>query len=68
MAIRRQAVMRPYKSSKVLWKLQAIWLRLNRILAGPLPPEAARHLRDARASIEKVIEAMRAKEEKNESD
>ena len=60
--------MRPYKSSKVLWKLQATWLRLNRILAGPLPPEAARHLRDARASIEKAIEAMRAKEEKDESD
>jgi len=68
MAIRRQAVMRPYKSSKVLWKLQATWLRLNRILAGPLPPETARHLRDAKASIEEAIEAMRAEEEKNESD
>ena len=61
--------MRPYKSSKVLWKLQATWLRLNRMLAGPLPPEAARHLRDARASIEKAIEIVQGQEgEKNESD
>ena len=60
--------MKPYKNSKVLWKLQATWLRLNRMLAGPLPPETARHLRDAKASIEEAIEAMRAEEEKNESD
>ena len=60
--------MKPYRKSKVPLKLQATWLRLNRMLAGPLPPEAARHLRDARASIEKAIEAMRAKEEKDESD
>ena len=60
--------MRPYKSSKVLWKLQATWLRLNRMLAGPLPPEAARHLRDAKASIEKAIEIMQGQEgEKDES-
>jgi len=60
--------MKPYRDPKVLLRLQAIWLRLNRMLAGPLPPETARHLRDAKASIEEAIEAMRAEEEKNESD
>ena len=60
--------MKTYRKSKVALKLQATWLRLNRILAGPLPPETARHLRDAKASIEEAIEAMRAEEEKNESD
>jgi len=69
MAIRRQAVMKTYRKSKVALKLQATWLRLNRILAGPLPPEAARHLRDARASIEKAIEIVRGQGGKeNESD